>query len=81
MSARMIIPIACFNCGNQLATLWRYYQARLKEEKGDTSPEPFYLDGRQVPVTAEKKVLDELGLRRDCCRNHLLTHVDLIDKI
>ena len=81
MSARMIIPIACFNCGNQLASIYRYYQARLKEEKGDTSPEPFYLDGRQVPVTAEKKVLDELGLRRDCCRNHLLTHVDLIDKI
>lgn len=81
MSARMIIPISCFNCGNQLSSLWRYYQARLKEEKGGKVLEPFYLDGRKVPETPEKKVLDELGLRRDCCRNHLLTHVDLIDKI
>jgi DNA-directed RNA polymerase subunit N (RpoN/RPB10) len=77
----MIIPISCFNCGNQLASLWRYYQARLKELKGENAGESYYLDGRKVPETAEKKVLDELGLRRDCCRNHLLTHVDLIDKI
>lgn len=77
----MIIPVLCFNCGNQVGSLWRYYQARLRELKGDKATEPFFLDGRKVPETPEKKVLDELGLRRECCRNHLLTHVDLIEKI
>ena len=27
------------------------------------------------------KVLDELGLKRYCCRRMLLSHVDLIDEI
>ena len=31
--------------------------------------------------TVEGKVLDELGLKRYCCRRHLLTHVDLIEII
>ncbi len=28
-----------------------------------------------------EKVLDDLGLKRYCCRRMLLTHVDLIDQI
>jgi DNA-directed RNA polymerase I, II, and III subunit RPABC5 len=36
-------------------------------------------------VTAEPdckgRILDELGLRRICCRRMLLTHVDLMDKM
>ncbi|MHC1579712.1 MAG: DNA-directed RNA polymerase subunit N [Candidatus Alkanophagales archaeon] len=28
-----------------------------------------------------KKVLDELGIRRYCCRRMLLTHAELIDEI
>ena len=28
-----------------------------------------------------KKVLDELGIKRYCCRRMLLTHVELIDEI
>ncbi|MCK4824794.1 DNA-directed RNA polymerase subunit N [bacterium] len=30
---------------------------------------------------SKKKVLDELGLRRYCCRALFLSHVDLIDTI
>ena len=30
---------------------------------------------------SEKEALDQLGLRRYCCRRILLTHVELIDKI
>ena len=52
----MIIPVLCFNCGNQVGSLWRYYQARLRELKGDKATEPFYLDGRKVPETPEKKI-------------------------
>ncbi len=28
-----------------------------------------------------KKVLDDLGIKRYCCRRMLLTHVELIDEI
>ncbi len=27
------------------------------------------------------KVLDDLGLKRYCCRRHLITHVSIIDQI
>ena len=34
---------------------------------------------RRGPIISE--VLDELNLKRYCCRRMLLTHVDLIDKL
>lgn len=31
--------------------------------------------------TAEGAALDQLGLRRYCCRRMLLTHIDIIDNL
>jgi DNA-directed RNA polymerase subunit N (RpoN/RPB10) len=77
----MIIPIRCMNCGNVLADKWLYYQTKVKELRGSSNTEPIYMDGKSVPDTAELKVLNHLGLKRYCCRKHMLTHVDLLDKI
>jgi len=81
----MIIPIRCMNCGHILADKWRWYQRRVKELQGAAglaiSGTPMYMDGTTVPVTAEKTALDELGLKRYCCRKHMLTHVDLAIKV
>lgn len=77
----MIIPIRCMNCGKMIADKWRYYQLKLRQMKGDQSELPYYMDGTTVPDTPEKKVLDELGLTRPCCRKHFLTQKDLIEKI
>jgi len=77
----MIIPIRCMNCGKLIADKWRYYQEKLRQMKGDQSELPYYMDGTTVPDTPEKKVLDELGLTRPCCRKHFLTQKDLIEKI
>lgn len=77
----MIIPIRCMNCGNILADKWLYYQKRVKEIRGVNKLTPIYMDGTSVPDTVENRVLNELELKRYCCRKHMLTHVDLIDKI
>ena len=77
----MIIPIRCMNCGKLIADKWRYYQLKLRQMKGDQSELPYYMDGTTVPDTPEKKVLDEIGLTRPCCRKHFLTQKDLIEKI
>jgi DNA-directed RNA polymerase I, II, and III subunit RPABC5 len=69
------------NCGNILADKWRYYQRKIKEIRGTDSAKPIYIEGTVAPQTAEKQIFEELGLHRYCCRKHLLTHVDLIDKI
>jgi DNA-directed RNA polymerase I, II, and III subunit RPABC5 len=77
----MIIPIRCMNCGNLLADKWLFYQEKVKELRGSQPAAALYMDGKSVPDTPENKVLNALGLRRYCCRKHMLTHVDLIDKI
>ncbi len=78
---KMIIPIRCMNCGNVLADKWLFYQEKVKELRGTSKPTPIYMDGKSIPDTAELKVLNAMGLKRYCCRKHMLTHVDLIDKI
>ena len=77
----MIIPIRCMSCGKEIASLWRYYQEQLRLFKGEQAEQRVYFDGTTIPETAEKKVLDAMGMNRPCCRKHFLTQVDLIDKI
>jgi DNA-directed RNA polymerase subunit N (RpoN/RPB10) len=78
----MIIPIRCMNCGNPIAQLWRYYEARVKEEKGsNTNTGPVYMDGTAKITTVEGIILDELNLTRYCCRKHFLTHTDLNQRV
>jgi DNA-directed RNA polymerase I, II, and III subunit RPABC5 len=69
------------NCGMVLADKWLFYKKKVAELRGTAEPTPIYMDGKSVPKTAELQVLEALGLKRYCCRKHMLTHVDLIDKI
>ena len=77
----MIIPIKCFTCGKVVGDKYRYYKrsvAKLKGEKGDYDPNAvMYLTKNTKDKTPEGRVMDQLGLDRQCCRRHLLTHVDI----
>jgi DNA-directed RNA polymerase subunit N (RpoN/RPB10) len=80
----MIIPIRCMNCGMVLADKWLFYKEhvmRLRNAENKDGVQHIYMDGKSVPHTAELKIMEALGLNRYCCRKHMLTHVDLIDKI
>ncbi len=79
----MIIPMRCMNCGFVLGDKWRWFQARVAElrVKKGLSNEPLYIDGSSIPDTPERQACDEIGIVRYCCRKHLLTHRDLIEKI
>ena len=80
----MIIPIRCMNCGGVLANKWLAYKQRVEELRKNTNQKNgnlIYMDGKSVPETVENQVLNYLGLKRYCCRKHMLTHVDLLDKI
>ena len=80
----MIIPIRCMNCGMVLADKWLFYKKevdRLRKSSDSNSNGPVYMDGKSIPDTPENKVLKYLKLDRYCCRKHMLTHVELIDKI
>jgi DNA-directed RNA polymerase subunit N (RpoN/RPB10) len=89
----MIIPIRCFTCGKPVAHLWEQYQKRVQEEylkkikEGGLEENPpdskviFHTINEELKKTSEGKILDDLGLKRQCCRRIMLTHVDLCEKI
>lgn len=77
----MIIPIRCMSCGKPISDKWRFYQNELKRMKGDSSLERYHFDGKDIPETPEKKIMNMLNFRKPCCRKHFLTQIDLMEKI
>jgi DNA-directed RNA polymerase I, II, and III subunit RPABC5 len=74
----MIIPIRCVSCNSVIAGKYLAYLKLVDQNRRETGKtEMEYLTATTVK-TAEGKALDELGLKRTCCRRHFLTHVDLI---
>lgn len=77
----MIFPIRCVSCNNIIAGKYLTYlekvkEYRRKEGKSETA-EMEYLTAT-TEKTAEGKALDELQVKRMCCRRHFLSHVDLL---
>jgi DNA-directed RNA polymerase I, II, and III subunit RPABC5 len=68
-----------------LADKYRYYQAEVRKRKlakrvGSDSNDidtVVYLTKEFHEKTPEGEVLDELNLKKMCCRRHFLTHVDI----
>lgn len=74
----MIFPIRCVTCNNVIAGKWQAYLDKVKEyRRASGKTEMEYLTATTTK-TAEGKALDDLGVRRQCCRRHFLTHVDLM---
>lgn len=87
----MIIPIKCFTCGKVLADKWKYYKAKTDELDRSTKESILTIEDLAINDSNSKNnyfdgnrkgfILDELGLKKMCCRRHMLGHVDLIDII
>lgn len=76
----MIIPIKCFTCGMVLADKYRYFLEevrKMKLNKDIDVDKVMYLTKEYKEKTPEGEVMDSLGLKKMCCRRHLLTHVDI----
>ena len=81
----MIIPVKCFTCGMVLANKYRYYQTEVRKKKlakkfandSDDIDKVLYLTKEFRDKTPEGEVLDELNIKKMCCRRHFLTHVDI----
>ena len=80
----MIIPVRCWNCGKILANKYETYRKIVSDEKdkneinekGET-----IIDINNVKKTPEGKALDKLEIKRYCCRNVMLSHIELIEII
>jgi DNA-directed RNA polymerase I, II, and III subunit RPABC5 len=89
--AAMIIPVRCFTCGKVIGNKWETYLSLLQADfsEGYVSRCCRFVMFLLVPYTVpsathpslHSDALDELGLKRYCCRRMMLTHVDLIEKL
>jgi len=82
----MIIPIRCFTCGKTLSDKWQPYIEKVNElkEKETTDIKDLdidYIDLENPKKSIEGKVMDELGIKRYCCRRMILGNVHLITNI
>ena len=78
LNSKMIFPIRCITCNNIIGGKWLSYLDKVKEyrkESGKTEME--YLTAT-TEKTAEGKALDDLNVKKVCCRRHFLAHVDLL---
>jgi DNA-directed RNA polymerase I, II, and III subunit RPABC5 len=77
---KMIIPIQCFSCGNPwLASRYLRYLELVKKYRKEEgkSDEIEYLTASTVK-SPEGKAMDDVKITRQCCRRHILSHVDLL---
>lgn len=73
----MLFPIRCVSCNAVIAGKYEPYLLKVKEYRERTKQtEMEYLSATTVK-TAEGKALDDLNVKRMCCRRHFLSHVDL----
>jgi DNA-directed RNA polymerase subunit N (RpoN/RPB10) len=86
----MIIPLRCFTCGKVLADKWVYYENKSKELDKQIEASTLTINDLSIDEKNKKtyfdsnfkgKILDDLGLKKLCCRRHMLGHVDLINVI
>jgi len=74
----MIIPVKCFTCGKVLADKYRYYLTEvLKEDMNQGKESINYLTEKNKNKTTQGIVLDNINIKKTCCRRHMLTHVDI----
>ena len=76
----MIIPVKCFTCGKVLADKYRYYKEEVNKANSNNDfgvDEIIYFTTDNTDKTNNGRVLDELKLKKICCRRHMLTHVDI----
>lgn len=77
----MIIPIRCVTCNKMLADKWTVYVEMIKDpEKTNENTISIHVDDYSKK-SKELVAFEKLGIKRYCCRRHMLSHIELIDDI
>tara|TARA_B100001093_G_C26529551_1_gene885399 strand:- start:435 stop:671 length:237 start_codon:yes stop_codon:yes gene_type:complete len=78
----MIIPVRCFTCNRVLASKYKKYLEIIASE---TNTENIISGDPDIDLSEEniyQKAFKEIGINdRYCCKRHMLSHIDLIQKI
>jgi len=73
----MLFPIRCVSCNAVIAGKYQAYLEKVEEYRTYTKQTEMEYLSATTGKTAEGKALDDLNVKRMCCRRHFLSHVDL----
>lgn len=81
-----LVPVVCFSCGAMFEPRYREFQARLAElqpkEESEWGVVGRSREGRDPrEATAIIQVLQEMGIKRDCCRRMYMCTDETIYKL
>lgn len=66
-----MIPVRCFTCGKVISSVWEDYKKRVDERKKEMETEEIRVED----------ILDELDVKRYCCRRMILSHKEMVDDL
>ena len=82
----MIIPVRCFTCNKVIGDRYSTYLYKVQEEQKKNPNTNRVIDTNSIKndnieQSYQGKVLNELDIKRYCCRRMFLTQVDIVDII
>lgn len=83
----MIIPIRCFTCNKVIAHIYEEYENKVKEAYKNTKKQKYNnqiideINDNTEKHSVEGKILNELGIERQCCRRMFISQIDVFEKI
>ena len=74
----MILPIRCFSCNSLIADKWVEYNKQMNSLPKD---KVIKIIGSDIPESTQNKILNDLGVKRYCCRRMFLGNLDMTEDL
>jgi len=74
----MIVPVRCFTCGRVMADIVDYYESEKANIEENKNVDKLYKNFDKIHTA---HILDNLGLKRYCCRRNLIANIDMMEII
>ena len=80
----MIIPVRCFSCNKLIGDKYVIYQElnnKINPDNNVVTIDSNLINSGEIGASEQGKILDDLNIKRYCCRRMFLTQVDIVDVI
>lgn len=84
----MIIPIRCFTCNKVISSIYPEYLKEINKinqldsiDKDIESEGADQTDIEEIKSIKKIQLFEKLGIKRYCCKRHMISTVNLIDII
>jgi len=84
----MIIPMRCYTCNKHIGNLWEPYIDLINDKKNNSTFKEKNIDidyidpnNNDIHKSIEGEILDNLNLKRYCCRRMMISNVHIISNL